>query len=297
MKKITSYDIAKFLNKSLKGDSQIIKKPADLVDCTPGDFVWCRSYSPDRIEIINLQSPSLVLCNNDVGKMLKVPHICTENPRLDYIKSLEKFFVKQIKMGIHPTAIINNNAKMGKRILIGPYSNIGSEVTIGDDCIIGSGVSIQGDVKIGNKCTIKPNSIIGESGFGFERDKDGRPIHFPHFGKIILEDNVWIGACTTIEQATLGVTKLGKYVKVDDLVQIGHNVKVMDNTMIAAGTIICGGVHIGKDCLIAPKSVIKEEVKIGNSVTIGLGAVVIRDVEDGQTVVGVPAKPITKEKK
>jgi UDP-3-O-[3-hydroxymyristoyl] glucosamine N-acyltransferase len=297
MKKITSKVIASFLGKTLHGDSQIINKPADLWECGPGDLVWCRSHSPEKIEIINSCRPSLVLCDIQAGGCLKVPHICTINPRLDFIKTVTNFYSHKSDTGIHPTAIIHQSAKFGNKFTIGPYSIIGPEVTIGNDCNIGSGVTIQGEVIIGNNCTIKPNSVLGAPGFGFERDEFGRPIHFPHLGKIILDENVWIGSCTTIERATLGITKLGKDVKIDDLVQIGHNVEVMDNTLIMAGAIICGGAQIGKNCWIAPKSVIKEKIKVGNFVTTGLGAVVIRDIDDGLTVVGVPAKPINKEKK
>jgi UDP-3-O-[3-hydroxymyristoyl] glucosamine N-acyltransferase len=297
MKKITSCDVAEFLGRPLVGEDRTLKKPADITNCGPGDIVWCRTYTPGRIDMIHSQLPSLVLCDCESANFLVVPHICCENPRLDFIKSVSHFFVKLIKPEIHPTVIIDKNARMGKRIAIGPYSHIGPGVVIGDDCIIGSCVSIQGDVEIGNNCTIKPNCVIGAQGFGFERDDDGRPHHFPHLGKIILGENVWIGACTTIERATLGVTKLENNVKVDDLVQIGHNVEVSVNTMIMAGTIICGGVRIGQNCWIAPKSVIKEKITIGDSVIVGLGAVVIRDVEAEQTVAGVPAKPITTNKK
>jgi UDP-3-O-[3-hydroxymyristoyl] glucosamine N-acyltransferase len=108
----------------------------------------------------------------------------------------------------------------------------------------------------------------------------------------VLEDGVWLGACTTIERATLGTTRLCANVKVDDLVQIGHNTTTGANTLIMANTVICGGAFIGRDCWIAPNSVIKQKVHIGNRVTVGLGAVVIRDVPDGVVVAGVPAKPL-----
>lgn len=292
-KKVTSQKIANFLGTTLNGKNLEIVKPADLFDCGPGDVVWCRSYSPERIEILNSNKPSLVLCEKQVADFLSIPYICCENPRLDFINTVSEFFFShQIESGIHKTAIIHDNASIGKKTSIGPYTIIGSKVNIGKDCHIGSSVVINGEVIIGNNCNIKPNSVIGEPGFGFERDKDGKPIHFPHIGKIILGENVWIGSCSTIERATLGITRLGNNVKVDDLVQIGHNVEVMDNTLIMAGAIICGGAKIGKNCWIAPKSVIKEKVTIGNFVTVGLGTVVIRDVDDGLTVVGVPARSI-----
>lgn len=294
MTQITSNDIEKYLGKKLIGANGIINRPADIDDCGPGDIIWCGSYTPERIEKINLQKPSLVICDENVGTMLSVPYICTQNPRLSFIKVITSFFKEEIILGIHSTAIIDDRAKIGGGIKIGPFATIGPDVCIGDNCIIGSGVVIEGIVTIGNNCKIKPNSVIGAPGFGFERDDDGEPIPFPHVGKVVLEDGVWIGSCTTIERATLGLTHLGKNVKVDDLVQIGHNVDIKENTLIMAGSVLCGGAKIGKNCWIAPKSVIKEKIKIGDRVTVGLGSVVIRDVEDDLVVAGVPAKALGK---
>jgi len=273
-----------------------IEQPADIDECKPGDVVWLRDSDPEKVALINYRKPSLVICDEKTALDLQVPCLIAPNPRLSFIRCLKLFFAAEELHTIHPTAVIHQGAVIGKHVSIGPYTRVDQSVCIGDDCVIGSGVSLEGEVLIGCRCHIKSNAVIGAPGFGFERDEEGQPIHFPHLGRVILEDDVWIGACSTIERATLNCTRLCKGVKVDDLVQIGHNTVIGENTLIMANSVLCGGVHVGSDCWIAPNSVIKQKVRIGTRVTVGLGAVVIRDVLDGQTVAGVPARPLSVKK-
>jgi len=289
---ITSLDIAKFLGKELFGESITVVWPATLEECGPGNLVWVKSFTPERLNFIETRQPALAICDLETAKRTTISHIASDHSRLDFIRALDYFFGIKLEVSIHPTAIIDEGAIIGNRVAIGAYARIGSQVSIGNDCIIGSGVSIEGRVRLGDRCVIKANSVLGGQGFGFEYDEIGNPVHFPHLGKIEIEDDVWIGACSTVEIGALGATKLCKGVKVDDLVQVGHNVTVGKNTLIMANSITCGGCTIGEQCWIAPNSVIKENVKIGNRVTLGLGAVVLKDVEDDLTVVGVPAKPL-----
>lgn len=292
MNNLTGSSVAFFLQTSLIGENQSIHKPADLADCGPGDIVWVKSFSKDRLYLLEANRPSLSICDEETSSRTTVPNIISDNPRLDFIKVVIEFFTPTQKATIHPSAIIEPGAVIGQNVSIGAYACIGPNVSIGDDSVIGNGVSIEGKVKLGCRCRIKANSSLGGQGFGFEYDDNGMPIHFPHLGRIIIEDDVWLGACTTVEIATLGVTRICEGSKVDDLVQIGHNVTVGRNTLIMANVVICGGAIIGKNCWVAPNSVIKEKVHIGNNVTIGLGSVVLRDVEDKVVIAGVPAKPI-----
>lgn len=292
MNNLTGSSVAFFLQKSLIGENQSIHKPADLTDCGQGDIVWVKSFSKDRLSLLEANRPSLSICDEETSSRTTVPNIISDNPRLDFIKVVRKFFTPTQKATIHPSAIIDPGAVIGQNVSIGAYACIGPNVSIGDDSVIGNGVSVEGKVSLGCRCRIKANSSVGGQGFGFEYDDNGIPIHFPHLGRIIIEDDVWLGACTTVEIATLGVTRICKGSKVDDLVQIGHNVTVGRNTLIMANVVICGGATIGKNCWVAPNSVIKEKVHIGNKVTIGLGSVVLRDVEDEVVIAGVPAKPI-----
>jgi len=292
MARLTAAAIAAWLNRPLQGQDGIIAKPADLSDCGPGDLVWVKSYTPERLNILETQRPTLAICDPETARLTTVSHIVTTNPRLDFIKVIKQFFWQEPEPYIHPSAIIEPGAQLGVGVSIGAYARIGPQVVVGDHCRIGSGVAIEGRVSLGRGCVIKANSVLGGQGFGFEYDGDGNPVHFPHLGQIIIEDEVWLGACTTVEIATLGVTRICRGAKVDDLVQVGHNVTVGPNTLIMANSIICGGVKIGEGCWIAPNSVIKGQLRIGNRVTVGLGAVVLRDVADDLVVAGVPAKPL-----
>ena len=121
--------------------------------------------------------------------------------------------------------------------------------------------------------------VIGQPGFGFEKDENGQPIHFPHLGKIKIGNHVYIGANTAIDRATLNSTIIGDHVKIDNLVHIAHNVIIDDCSYIIAGTILGGGVHVGKDCWLAPNVSVKQQLHVGNGSLVGLGAVVIKDVE------------------
>jgi len=295
LKEVTGRDIAGFLGKSLQGESIIISRPANLGDCGPNDLVWVKSYSPERLAVLERNRPGLAICDMETSAKTTVPHIASDNPRLDFIRVLNHFYLEKKEAYIHPTAIIDDGATFGKDISIGAYARIGHNVTIDDGCSIGSGVAIEGKVSIGKRCVIKANSALGGQGFGFEYDEYGNPVHFPHVGSIIIEDDVWIGSCSTIEIGTLGATKICQGCKVDDLVQVGHNVTLGRNTLIMANTVLCGGCSIGEKCWIAPNSVIKEKVRIGNDVTIGLGSVVLRDIQNGIIVAGVPAQPLKKK--
>lgn len=289
---IQSIEIASFLGKELFGVNEGIMRPSDLEKCGPGSVIWLRSYSPELVSWINMKRPSLLICDEMSAPNVKVSFIISQNPRLDFIRVLARYFSPVPESGIHHTAIIHSEAVIGARISIGPYSRIGPMVRIGDDCTIGSGVCLEGELVIGKGCHIKSNAVVGAPGFGFERDENGIPIHFPHLGRVELEDGVWLGACTTVERAALGTTRICSNVKVDDLVQIGHNSVTGENTLVMANVVLCGGALVGRDCWIAPNSVIKQKVRIGNRVIVGLGSVVLNDVPDGIVVAGVPAKPL-----
>ena len=289
---ITGSVVARVLGKPLQGKSNAIRKPADLDGCTAGDLVWVRSCSAERLKSLEHGCPALVICDEETARSTTVPSIVSANPRLDFIKVLNALFSTGSAGIIHPKAEVSPAAKIGTNVSIGAFACIGPDVTIGNDCVIGSGVAIEGAVTVGERCRIKANSAIGGQGFGFEYDEDGTPLHFPHLGKIVIEDDVWIGACSTVELAALGTTRIGAGCKVDDLVQVGHNVTVGKNTLIMANVVICGGAVIGEKCWIAPNSVIKQKLVIGNGVTLGLGAVVLKNVADNLVVAGVPARPL-----
>lgn len=144
------------------------------------------------------------------------------------------------------------------------------------------------NVKIGENCS------IGNDGFGFVKRENGELLKFPHFGDIIIEEDVEIANNVCIDRGSLSNTIIRKGAKIDNLVHIAHNVEIGENTMVIAGSVICGSVKIGNNCWIAPNASLKDWIKVGNNVVVGLGAVVINDVDDNDTVIGNPAKKLVR---
>lgn len=184
---------------------------------------------------------------------------------------------------------IGKNVKIGDNVKIYPNSFVGDNVTIGDNSILFAGVRVYSETQIGNNCTIHSGSIIGSDGFGFTPNEEGVYSKVPQIGNVILEDNVDVGACTTIDRATLGSTIIKKGVKLDNQIQIAHNVVIGENTVIASQTGIAGSTKIGKNCIIGGQVGIVGHITIGNGVRIQAQSGVGKNIPDGDAIQGSPA--------
>jgi len=185
---------------------------------------------------------------------------------------------------------IGNNVKIGNHVKIYPHAYIGDNVEIGDFSIIHSGVKIYSRTVIGKHCHLYPGAVIGSDGFGYAPQKDGSYKKIPQLGNVVLSDYVEIGANTTVDCATLGSTLLKEGVKVDNLVQIAHNVEVGKHTAMASQSGVSGSSKVGDHCIIAGQAGLIGHLKIGNKITIGAQAGVIGDFEkEGSIIVGSPA--------
>lgn len=285
-----SSQIADFLNKELIGQDVDVTTFSSLSNLTKHSLVFAKKYAKDYADALSLANNSLaIVCEEFAGK-LSIPHIISENPRLDFMRVVSEFFVeKDIPLGIHPSAIIEDGAVIGKNVSIGAHCYIGNNVTIGDDTVILPNTSIYGKVTIGEDCYIKPGVVIGGPGFGFEYDEDDKPVHFPHTGQVVIGDRVYIGANTTIDRGTIDATIIEDDAKIDNLVHIAHNCIVGKNTLVTAGAIFSGGTTIGKKSWIAPNASIRQQIKIGDNAMVGIGSVVLRNVKNNTTVFGNPA--------
>lgn len=184
---------------------------------------------------------------------------------------------------------IGKNVTIGKNVKIYPNSFIGDNVTIGDHCVFFAGVRIYSETTIGNNCTIHSGTIIGSDGFGFAPQEDGTYQKVPQIGNVIIEDNVEIGACTTIDRATLGSTIIRKGVKLDNQIQIAHNVEIGENTVIASQTGVAGSTKIGKNCMIGGQVGIVGHITIGDNVKVQAQSGIGKSLQDGEVVQGTPA--------
>jgi UDP-3-O-[3-hydroxymyristoyl] glucosamine N-acyltransferase len=188
---------------------------------------------------------------------------------------------------------IGKNVKIGNNVKIYPNTFVGDNVTIGDNSILFAGVRVYSETVIGNGCTIHSGSIIGSDGFGYAPNEQGEYNKVPQIGNVILEDNVDVGACTTIDRATLGSTVIKKGVKLDNQIQIAHNVVIGENTVIASQTGVAGSTKIGKNCIIGGQVGIVGHLTIGNGVRIQAQSGVGRNIPDGDTIQGSPAMGYT----
>jgi UDP-3-O-[3-hydroxymyristoyl] glucosamine N-acyltransferase len=184
---------------------------------------------------------------------------------------------------------IGKNVSIGKDVKIYPNSYIGDNVVIGDNCVFFAGVRIYSETEIGNNCTFHSGTIIGSDGFGFAPLKDGTYSKIPQIGNVIIEDNVEIGSCSTIDRATLGSTIIRKGAKLDNQIQVAHNVEIGENTVIAAQTGIAGSTKVGKNCLIGGQVGIAGHLVIGDGVKIQAQSGIGKNITDNEVVQGSPA--------
>ena len=185
-------------------------------------------------------------------------------------------------------AYIGQNVTIGNNVKIYPNTFIGDNVSIGDNCVFFAGAKIYSETVIGNNCIFHSGTIIGSDGFGYAPLEDGTYNKVPQIGNVIIEDNVEIGACTTIDRATLGATIIRKGAKLDNQIQIAHNVEIGENTVIASQTGIAGSSKIGKNCQIGGQVGIAGHLTIGNGVRIQAQSGVGRNIKDNETLQGSP---------
>ncbi|MFM1878200.1 MAG: hypothetical protein RLZZ241_1066 [Bacteroidota bacterium] len=186
-------------------------------------------------------------------------------------------------------AYLGNNVKIGNEVKIYPNVYVGDNVQIGDNTVLFSGSKIYSETVIGKNCVIHSGAIIGADGFGFAPNENGEYSKVPQTGNVILEDFVEIGAGTTIDRATLGSTILRRGVKLDNQIQIAHNVEIGEHTVIAAQTGIAGSTKIGKHCMIGGQVGIVGHVTIGDRVKIQAQSGIIRNVKNDEVLQGSPA--------
>lgn len=305
----TLKEIAAIINGEVIGDDKIIiTGVCGIKEAEEGDltFVANSRYA----NLINDTKASAIITSREIKKAPR-PIIRTDNPSLAFAKMVSlvapngtAYYPKDI----HPTAILGKNVKLGKNVAIGAYAVIEDDVEVGDGTIIYSGVYIGHHTKIGNKVLIYPNTvirervdigsrviihsgtIIGSDGFGFATVKE---IHqkIPQIGTVAIEDDVEIGANVTIDRARFDKTIIGRGTKIDNLVQIAHNVVIGENSIIVAQTGISGSTTIGKGVTFAGQSGAVGHIEIGDNVVVAGRAGVTKSVPPNTCVSGFPAKP------
>lgn len=235
--------------------------------------------------------------------------VLVENPRLAFSKLLELFHPRQsVQKGIHSTAVVDESAKIGentavmayavigKNVNIGagsviyPYVFIGDNVTIGVNAAIYPGAVIMENTVMGDNAVIRAHAVIGGEGFGFAT-KDGRHTRIPQIGNVTIGDDVEIGACTTIDNGTLGSTKIGRGTKIDNLVHLGHNVEIGEDCFVIAQTGIAGSTKVGNHVTFAGQTGCTGHITIGDNVTFAGKSGIVGNVASNTINAGFPARP------
>ncbi len=282
------------------GDPQsiIVKHLRDPEHVDEFTLDWINPGKQEKQKVAEASKAKVIIVDKEVvfsetlknqGKVLLV----VDNPKLAISKVGNEFFVEKSTPGIHPSAIIHPDAKIGENVFVGANTVI-ENCTIGDDTIIDANVHIYSPVIIGKHCVVKSGAVLGGMGFGFEKDENGNLFRFPQIGNLFIGEYVEIGANTCIDRGALSDTVIGDYCKINNLCHIAHNNKIGMNVVITAQVNISGSNVIEDDVWIAPNATIRGWIRIGKSATIGMGAVVTKDIPAGETWVGNPARKLEK---
>ena len=305
----TAGQIADQIDGTIVGDREVdIFNISKIEDGSKGSLTFLAN--PKYTEFIYSTNASATIVSNDFEPTEKITTtlIKVKDPYSSFTTILELFNKdNSIKKGVSELAVLDKTAKISNLSYVGSFSTIGENSIISDHCIIENqvfignnveigqgtkifpGVKILDDTKIGKNCIIHSSCSIGSDGFGFAPNKDGSYKKIPQTGNVIIGDNVEIGSNSTIDRATLGSTIINNGVKLDNQIQIAHNVEIGENTAIAAQSGIAGSTKIGKNCMIGGQVGIIGHLKIGDNVKIQAQAGVTSDVKSNSRITGTPA--------
>ncbi|OGP77192.1 MAG: UDP-3-O-(3-hydroxymyristoyl)glucosamine N-acyltransferase [Deltaproteobacteria bacterium RBG_16_49_23] len=300
-------ELAEYVGGTLVGDGEVeISGVASMDEAQPGEITFIAS--PRYLRKLNETRASAVIVSKEVTAADK-PLICAAHPHLAFVKILTLFFAKPYQpKGIDPNAWISSTAQLGKDLTIYPHVYIGDRcriedrvtlypgVAVGEDSVIGEdsvlhpNVSVYSGSVIGKRVILHSGVVVGADGFGFV--KDGKKnVKIPQVGKVIIEDDVEVGANSTIDRAALGETIIRRGVKIDNLVQVAHNVEIGEDSIIVAQVGIAGSTKIGKNVILAGQVGVVGHIEIGDNVQVGAQSGVGQNLPPDQAFSGSPAMP------
>lgn len=303
-------DVAMILSGTIEGDGEVkIHNISKIDQGVPGTLSFLSNPAYTKYIYTTLASAVIVSRDFKPEEQLACTLIRVDDPYAALAELLKMYQqLKPVKKGIEQPSFVSSSAKLGEDIYLGAFAYIsdnavignhvkiypqvfvGENVVIGDNTILFPGVKIYADCKIGADCILHSGSVIGADGFGFAPNADGPYSKIAQIGNVILEDLVEIGANTTIDCATMGSTIIRRGVKLDNLIQIGHNVELGENTVMAALSGVAGSSKVGKNCVIAAQVGISGHLVIGDKVTLGGKAGVMTNIPDNSTMIGAPVQ-------
>lgn len=310
---LTTAEIAKLLAGEVFGDAHATltgfanadaARPGDLTFAETGEFFTAAENS----------AATAIIAGKDFSSEKKIV-IRVANPRVAFAKALAIFFPEpKFAPGIHPSAAIAKSAQVDPTAHIGPHCTVGERVKIGanavlqagnfvgDDSVIGDGTNlfpnatIYSHTQIGKRVRIHSGAVIGSDGFGYVFDTSFHR-KVPQIGNVVIGDDVEIGSNSSVDRGALGSTVIGKGTKIDNLVQVAHNVEIGEHCILCAQVGIAGSAKLGSYCVLAGQVGIAGHLKIGNKVTVGSKAGVMHNIPDGEQWLGIPAQPDKQAKR
>jgi UDP-3-O-[3-hydroxymyristoyl] glucosamine N-acyltransferase len=303
-------DIALFLNGKIEGDSNVkVSGVSKIEEGKEGTLAFLAN--PKYEHYIYETNASVVLVNESFVPRKEISATLIKVPdAYKAFASLLDLYVQataSVKTGIEQPSFISDTATIGEDIYVGaftyigrnvkignnvklhPQVHIGDNTTIGDDCVIYAGAKIYSDTVIGNRCIVHSGAVIGSDGFGFAPQQDGTYKKIPQIGNVILEDDVEIGANTTIDCGTMGSTFVRKGTKIDNLVQIAHNCDIGMHNVFAAQVGISGSTKVGNNCMFGGQVGLAGHITVGDKVTLGAQSGVGQNIKNNQVLLGSPA--------
>jgi len=311
--KQTLRDLAAKLNCHLLGDSSVtVTSVSSLQSSTRGSLVFVEDAQ--HLDTALRSSAAAVIAGDFASNATSKPILISPQPRLTFARAAKLLREPDRDSAVHPTAIVPVSAKIGKNVAIGPRATLGEHIKVGDETTFGSGSVIGDNVVIGSHCRIDPNvtiypgttlgdrvvvqagAVLGGEGFGYVRDsKTGRYEQFPQIGRLVIEDDVEIGANSTIDRGALDETRIRRGTKIDNLVHIGHNVQIGQDVIIAAQTGLSGSVTIEDNVIMGGQVGIADHVRVEAGAILGAqSGIPTKKVIRGKGIVfwGTPARPI-----
>lgn len=299
IKKIPLSDIICFLGKEnvcVIGDitNCYIDNLADIAHTNAATLDWVNPAKANKQAIAENSKAKVILVDGDVRPIEDKVLLVVNNPKVCLAQIGNEFFADKPVLGIHPTAVVDSEAKLGRGVCVGPYSVVG-KAQIGDGTIIESHVRIYDCVTMGKNCHIKDGAILGGAGFGFEKDEHGNRFRFPQIGSLIMGDEVEVGGNTCIDRGALSDTIIGSHTKINNLCHIAHNNIIGENVEITGCVNVSGGNVIDNNVWLAPNSSLVGYIHIGEGAVLGMGAVAVKDIPAHEVWVGNPAKLLKKK--
>ena len=313
----TAKQIAELLNGTIEGDPEVkVSRLSKIEEGVPGSLTFLAN--PAYTSFAYTTKASILISGSDFQPESAITPtlIRVENAYAGFAKLLEVYnTIQRNKSGIEPNSHIDDSATLGANIYVGAFAYIGKNVKIGDNtkiypnCYVGDnttiadnttlfpGVKIYSDCIIGNNVTLHSGVVIGADGFGFAPNAENNYQKVAQIGNVIVEDHVEVGANTTIDRATLGSTIIRKGVKLDNLIQVAHNVEIGENTVIASQTGIAGSTKIGKNCMIGGQVGINGHITIADGTKVAGQAGIVASTKENETLQGTPAFGIGEYKR